>query len=371
MADTLKLLVICAAFILPTVVFIRLKNKYIYQKNCRQYPGYDRDLTANEITWIDHLNQRVSDKMALLGLPAKTLILVVLIFIFLFATVIAYMVGLAHFRISKTPGALTIQGEPYTIIVAFLVSPILAVMPLMLAAKLGSEKTKAFFTLEFSKTREDSQQAPSFEWKLFVEHLVRRQTISTARPASQFDLEALIERRFTTLWQVRLRNFWGACIIIGLAFIFERHNYSRISNDYIELSPFTTLSSQIYTRADIVGVDRLCFLSQGTDGSPSPKVKLTYSFNFRDGKRLNLISGRTYFIKRRIARATYWQNRLDPSLIGEVKVTARQPIKPTKMSCLCVIKNHYKLDAKEADKIAELYGLSGHNKACTYSTIFH
>jgi len=279
---------------------------------------------------------------------------------------IAYMQALHHFRIPKIAEALTIQAPSFTLAITNLFSLILCILPLMLAAKLGSQNLKAFFTLGFSYNRVNEKGSPPFQWVSFLEHHVRRRSFSTLEAAENFDLEGLIEHRFVKFWQIYAKILMAGCMVLALAFILERYNFSRVFKDRIEVSPFTSFSSKTYTRDDIVGVERNCHIRKGTERYPGPNVKLSYRLKFKDGKKLDIIRGNSEFIKSKTSWALYWQSQLEPSLISPLIVAAEDPIAPTKANCKCAIMNPSARRAKYAHKVAKLYSLPANREGCDY-----
>jgi len=364
MGNLIKMLTIYVVLMASLVIVLRLRNRLVHKKLCRQYPDYDRHLSDIEEKWISQLNLRLITKMDEINRVKKGISILPLFLIIMFLSLIIYLIGLDHFSIPKTKGAINLQGEPLTVVAPIFFSLILCILPYMLAAKLGNRNVKAFFTLGFSYNRVNAKKQAAFQWNSFVEHHVRRRSFSTFHLVNSFDIEGLIERRFTKFWHVYIRLLLSSCIILILLFTLERHNFSRIYKDRIEISPFTSFSTQTYSRADIVSVDRNCYLRKGTERYPGPNVKLIYRLKFKDGKKLDIIRGRAEFIKKKTNWALYWQNRLEPNVISPLKVIAEAPIAPTEASCKCAIMNPAARRAKYAHKIAKLYSLPANSEGC-------
>ena len=369
MGDFLKLIAIYLILMAVLVIVSRLISKLIHDRRRRQYPDYDRQLTNRETDWIDQLDQRFIARMR--GLKRGRIVsgLLFSVLVIMLLVLFGYMLGLHLFRIPKIDGALMLQGEPYSVVASIFLGAALSILPFMIAAKLGRKNMKAHFSLGYSfdyKAAENPWGARDFQWKRLIEHHVRRWSFSTLEPTEKFDLEGFITRRFAKFWYVYVRILavlFAASIIL---FFLERHNFSLIHKDHIELSPFTSVSTKTYTRNDIVSIDRACNIRTPSDKNKEPRARLTYKINFHDGQSVTIINQHEIFIKKKTGWAYYWQRRIDPNLLSPVIVKTDKNTAPTQKTCRCAIMDPSSRRAKYADHIATLYGLRAIRNGCEY-----
>jgi len=93
MGKLIKMLTIYVVLMASLVIVLRLRNRLVHKKLCRQYPDYDRHLSDIEEKWISQLNLRLITKMDEINRVKKGISILPLYLIIMFLSLIIYLIG--------------------------------------------------------------------------------------------------------------------------------------------------------------------------------------------------------------------------------------------------------------------------------------
>jgi len=321
-----------------TVILTFGKNLISQWFRRRAYSDYNRQLSTSELNWAlditDVVYSEVSQakephKLFMTGLLVGCLLLLIS-FMLAFCCATMWAISMFHKEVNLT--ALSwyrIESEGGSVLIALFVGILsFGWLPGIFAMKRPVHNFKIYFWRYYENTR-------SF-WQSISFDLMRKGLIGEDRAQDIITLSKRPYKQFS--------NFFGYCTV-GLSalavifFIFDVHSKTVIYPDYIEHSPYFSLSAQHYAVQDITKVERTCKIVVRAKHQSRPKIILRYKLIMADGRKVPLFGiGEGAAMKLQIHAAEHWDNAVPKSLLSPLVISSTHPkeISPTKANCAAV-----------------------------------
>ena len=269
-------------------VLAPVTKKLYYRWNSARYPEYDRTLNAKETAWLSDNARRLSAEKSIQKYPHWTLLLwsgtlPVMLGMGLFAGIIF----LIHNALLKPidPAAyswLRIDIGPSMVLAVFLGIFVAAIAMIVLAKY--SKTLRDYLTYQYGWGYMNPKARGKQEIYEELEHQIRKRHLSSDDEYNSDYFSNLIFERTSPAW----KKWTGAVFCLTTVFLFFDTQYAiDVYGDKINVSPYFSLSTHVYSFTDIKDISRECTLGS-SDRQEHPY--LSYSLQMTDGRKINLFS---------------------------------------------------------------------------------